>query len=471
MQPIAVDDLIAAIGGAPNWDLQRSETVSRIEIDSRKIRRGDVFWAVEGKKFDGHDFVEDAFQNGASLAIVESGRTETHQTIEVPDTLQALWDFAHWYRNQFDALVIGVTGSVGKTTTRRMIHNVLSAKFHGVESPQNYNNEFGVPLSLLQLNESHDYAVIELGASFPGEIGLLTELARPEVGVITAIGPSHLEDFESFENIVTTKAALIQALPQQGFAILNGDDRNIRKVAPTATCPITLVGEKKTNNLIAEHITFKNNEITFHVNDMTYQIPAVGHHHVTPALIAIAIGQQIGMTTDEIKSGLMAFEGVPGRCQVRKIGPWTVIDDTYNANPVSMSAACRLLKDWDTEHKRILLAGDMLALGEWSEDFHDLLGQEVTRSKIDQIIAFGSQADSVARSARKNGMDAGCLGVTRDVEVAMLLLDLWLDPGDVILIKGSRGMKMEAFLPRLEQLARNQTQTSTFTKETQRKVA
>ena len=177
------------------------------------------------------------------------------------------------------------------------------------------------------------------------------------------------------------------------------------------------------------------------------------------------------MTDEEIQQGLQTFTSTQGRCQVISIGPWTIIDDTYNANPMSMSAACRTLKDWQTNGKRILLAGDMLALGDWSEDFHHLLGEEITRSKIDRLIAFGSQAANVAGSARKNGMDAGCLGTCRDQETAMMLLDLWLEPDDVILIKGSRGMKMESFIPRLQQLAEQQITTNPPQESIQRKVA
>ena len=471
MQAIAVDDLIAATGGVPHGLPRQLTSISRIEIDSRKVQPGDLFWALPGLHHDGHNFLQQAFDNGAVAAVVQSGRCHATHIIEVPESLQALWDFSRSYRNSFDSLIIGVTGSVGKTTTRRMIQSVLSARFQGIESPYNYNNEFGVPLSLLQLEEDHDFAVIELAAAHPGEIATLTDIARPEMGVITAIGPSHLEGFENIENIVNTKAALIEMLPPEGFAVLNGDDRNLRKIAERASCPFVLVGEKKHNDLIAEEVNVGNRGITFLMNGSDFQVPAIGRHHITSALIAIAIGRQVGMSDDEIKLGLQSFVSVPGRCALKTIGPWTVIDDTYNANPVSMSAACRLLKDWQTDSKRILLAGDMLALGAWTEDFHQLLGEEVTRSKIDRVIAFGSQAACVARSARKHGMDAGCLGATRDQEIATMLLDLWLEPGDVILVKGSRGMKMESFLPKIEQLACGHTRPVPDTDHSHRKVA
>ncbi len=471
MCAIRFDELIAAIGGVPIGFPEQIDSFTRIEIDSRRIQPGDLFWALDGETHNGHKFVTEAFQNGALAAVVEEDFIETDRTIRVQDSLMALWDFADWYRRQFDALIIGVTGSVGKTTSRRMITAVLSARFQGVESPKNYNNRFGVPLSLLQLEDQHDFGVFELGASKPGEIAELTEIVHPEVGVITSIGPSHLDEFGSYENIVNTKGELLERLPAEGFAILNGDDRNVRQLGSRATCPVTLVGERKHNDLIATDVVVRNGELEFRVGSTSFTVPVNGKHHLTAALIAIAVGRQIDMTDEEIQQGLQSFTSTQGRCQTISIGPWTVIDDSYNANPMSMSAACRTLKDWQTKGKRIFLAGDMLALGEWSEDFHHLLGEEITRSKIDRLIAIGSQAAYVAGSARKNGMDAGCLGTCCDQETAMMLLDLWLEPDDVILIKGSRGMKMETFIPRLQQLAQQRSTASSPQDSIQRKVA
>ncbi|MEW4488609.1 UDP-N-acetylmuramoyl-tripeptide--D-alanyl-D-alanine ligase [Thalassoglobus sp. JC818] len=471
MQPIAVDDLISAIGGVPNGLPAGNPEVTRICIDSRQIQAGDVFWALEGNNFDGHEFVESALQQGALLAVVEPESCSLERTIQVADTLMAFWDFAEAYRRQFDSLIIGVTGTVGKTTTRHMIHSVLSNKFRGIESPQNFNNHFGVPLSLLQLDDRHDFGVIEIGASQPGEIGDLTEIVHPEIGVITAIGPCHLDEFKSFENILRTKAELIERIPKEGFVVLNGDDRNVRKIADNADCSVVFVGERSRNDLVAKDIRVSNNLVQFRVDQSEFHVPATGRHHVTSALISIAIGRQIDMTDSEIQNGLNSFSAMPGRSCLRKIGPWTVIDDTYNSNPVSMSAACRTLQDMTTEGKRILLTGDMLALGEWSEDFHHLLGEEVTRAKIDRVIAIGSQAASVAGSARQHGMDAGCLGIARDQEIAMMLLNLWLEPNDVVLVKGSRGTRMETFLPRLEQLAEEIPQMKTNFETSTRKVA
>ncbi len=471
MRAIRVDELLAATGGVPQGLPEDLQLISRIEIDSRKIQPGDLFWALDGERHNGHHYIDEAFRNGAVAAVVEEDQVIADRTIQVQDSLMSLWDLADWYRKQFDALVIGVTGSVGKTTTRRMITSVLSARFQGVESPRNFNNQFGVPLSLLQLEDFHDFGVFEFGASQVGDIADLTEVANPEVGVITAIGPSHLDDFGSYENIIKTKGELIERLPEGGFAVLNGDDRNVRQLAQLAKCPVILVGEREHNDLIAKNISVSNHQIEFEVEQSRFAIPVTGRHHLTAALVAIAIGRQIDMNDAEIQQGFQSFQATPGRCLIQKVGPWTIIDDTYNANPMSSSAACRTLRDWETHGKKILLIGDMLALGEWSEDFHHLLGEEVTRSKIDRLISIGSQAANVAGSARKNGMDAGCLGTCLDQETAMMLLNLWLEPGDVILIKGSRGMQMETFIPRLQQLAEQQLAQDSPHDSIQRKVA
>lgn len=471
MRKITFDELISATGGTPVGFEDEFTNISNIQIDSRKVQPGDLFWALEGAKQNGHHFVEEALSKGAVAAVVEEDQCDLPQTIRVEDSLMALWDFADWYRSQFDAMVIGVTGSVGKTTTRRMIAAVLSAKFNGVQSPRNYNNQYGVPLSLLQLDEDHDFGVFELGASKPGDINDLAEVIHPEVGVITAIGPSHLDEFGSYENIVQTKGELLDHIPEAGFVVLNGDDRNVRQMAERASCQVILVGEKKHNDLIATDVVVENEQLRFQVGESQFSVPVTGRHYLTAALVAIAIARQIDMTEEEIQHGLNQFESTDGRSKTLSIGPWTIIDDTYNANPLSMSAACRLLKDWSTTGKRILLTGDMLSLGEWSDDFHHLLGEEVTRSKIDCLIAYGSQAANVAGSARKHGMDAGCLGSCHDPQIVMTLLDLWLEQGDVLLIKGSRGMQMESFIPKIQQLAESRSDAAGTSFSHHRKVA
>ncbi|SFJ67413.1 UDP-N-acetylmuramoyl-tripeptide--D-alanyl-D-alanine ligase [Planctomicrobium piriforme] len=463
MQTILFQDLIAATGGNPVGIADLEQPITRIETDSRKIRPGDLFWALEGKRFDGHKFVKQALAAGAIAAVVDQTKSQRIQgpKIEVEETVPALWRLANWYRKQFEALVISVTGSVGKTTTRRMITSVLSARYAGMESPDNFNNQYGVPLSLLMLEPHHEFAVIELGASRVGDIEELAAVAEPEVGAITAIGPAHLDEFGTLEAIVRTKGELIEAIPPTGFVVLNGDDRLVRQMTARARCPAILVGEREHNNVRACDVTLENNYLKFRVDNSNFELTVTGRHNLNAALTAIAIGRQLEMTDAEIGYGLRNFQSVAGRSNPLQVGSWTVIDDTYNANPLSMSAACQILEDWQTKGKRILVTGDMLSLGDWTRDFHRLFGEEVARSTVKNLIAVGSQAAVVAGSARKNGMDAGCLGVCRDHDLALMLLDCWLQPGDVVLVKGSRGMRMEAIVTGLQRLAENRVSSET----------
>jgi len=455
MQAISFQDLTTIISGTPMAIADMNHCFSRVELDSRKIQPGDLFWAVEGEKQDGHKFVKQALAGGACAAIVEAEKSARIDGphIEVENSIFALWQLAHWHRRRSEALVIGVTGSVGKTTTRRMITAVLSARFSGVQSPLNFNNKFGVPLSLLQIEPHHEFAVIELGASRVGEIEALSMVCEPEVGAITAIGPTHLDEFHNLETIVKAKGELLEALPSSGFVVLNGDDKLIRQMVTRTNCPVTLVGEREHNDLRATNVVLQDQLLQFQINHSTFQVNVTGRHHLTSALIAVAIGQHLDMAAEEIMAGLKTFTPAPGRCETIRIGDWTVIDDTYNASPLSMSAACQVLRNWQSPGKRILVTGDMLSLGEWSKDFHRLFGEEASRSGLNRMIAVGTQADIVTGSARKHGMPSDCLGVARDHDLALMLLDCWLEPGDVILVKGSRATKMEAIVQGLQKLA------------------
>ena len=305
MQVVSYRDLIDAIDGKTLLGASLDGTFARIATDSRQVRPGDLFWALVGERHDGHDYLADAFRAGAAAAIVERVPDQlAGPLIQVEDTLLALWDFAEHYRRQFDTLVIGVTGSVGKTTTRRMIHAALGANFCGIQSPYNYNNHIGLPLSLLQLDGNDEFAVLELGASRVGEIADLADIAQPEMGVLTAIRPAHLDEFGSIENIVRAKSELLEALPQSGVAVLNGDDDRVREAAHAARCTVTMVGEREDNDLVAHWIRMENGSLRFCVDENEYEVPAIGRHHLTAALAAIAIAREVGMRPNEIADGL-----------------------------------------------------------------------------------------------------------------------------------------------------------------------
>ena len=460
MRIVSLTDLAAATRGQLLGCFNPSAFVGRVEIDSRRIQPGDFFWALSGEHHDGHDFLAEARSRGASAAIVRRDKLAQAQQvwnaaavqpvvaplIAVDDTLTALADFAGWHRSQHDSLVIGVTGSFGKTTTREMIYSVLAAARSGIRSLKNYNNHIGLPLSLLELNDEHEFAVLEMGASAVGEIAALADIARPQVGVITGIGLAHVEGFGSPQRIEQAKGELLEALPRDGLAVLPGDDPVTRRMASRTDSRVLFVGEQDGNHVQAKNVRVENQRLWWEVGGEKYSVPAVGRHFVPAALTALAIAREFGLSHSDVAGGLEQFQPAPGRCEVHHVGPWTVIDDSYNANPHSMKAACETLSNWRGAHKKLLVTGDMLELGEHAEQSHYELGQAAAAAQVDGLLIFGQYAERVARGARDGGLPCSRLAVCDHFEDVLTVLEHVLEPQDVVLIKGSRGMRLERVL-------------------------
>ena len=456
---VGVDDLARIVHGHCTQPTAKSQGL-RIATDSRRVLPGDLFWALSGARYDGHDFLAEAIQRGAFACVVEARRWQNAVSSEVraqfpavlvDDTLLALWDYAAWHRQQQSAVVIGVTGSVGKTTTRHLIHGVLQEAGPCFQSPQNFNNQIGVPLSLLGIHSQHEFAVVELAASRGGEIGELAVIARPEIGVLTAIAPAHLQEFGSMAEISRTKGELLEELPAQGLAVINGDDPLVRAEARRARCPVVAVGEASNNDLQATEIEHWHGQLAFSLGRSRFSFPATGRHLLTSALAAVAVAREVGLTDAEITQGLQNFVPLSGRCRPLRIGSWDIIDDTYNANPRSMQAACSTLAAWHTAGKRILILGDMLGLGADSATFHRELGHQAVRS-ADRLLTIGNHAEDIVCGAQAAGMPSQKYAVCENWDHLMRTLTTWLMPGDVILVKGSRSMKMETVIARLQSL-------------------
>jgi len=445
MDLIRISDLLKATGGdSVPAGMSGEDPFNRVVIDSREVVEGDVFWALSGESRDGHEFLEDAIGRGAKFCVASRNKTTWYgPAVYVADTFKALGDLAAWYRRQREPLVIGVTGSFGKTTTREMIHAVLGVAHSGISSIGNYNNEIGLPLSLLQLEEHHDYGVLEMGACRPGDIRNLCEIAQPEIGVITGIGPAHLEKFGTVADVVRTKAELVQALPAHGFAVINGDDEYAHEIAGYADCKVIFAGEFEHNDIRATNVVAGRHRLSFEVDRHQFQVPACGRHYLSAALAAVAVGLEVGMPHNEIEIGLSRFATPDGRCQVRQIGRWTIVDDTYNANPASMRAACQLMAAWQTRNKKLAIVGDMLELGSDAPRYHRELGMQVAQSGIDCLLAHGSNAQDVIHGATSAGMKRHQMAQCTVLESLLTNLDCWLEPGDVLLVKGSRSTKME----------------------------
>ncbi|HTQ38277.1 MAG TPA: UDP-N-acetylmuramoyl-tripeptide--D-alanyl-D-alanine ligase [Pirellulales bacterium] len=421
--------------------------VGPIATDSRRVQAEMVFWGLKGPRFDGSCFAEDALVRGAAGVVVAGRDVEPwagRWSLRVEDGLKALWSLAAWKRQQFSGRVLAVTGSVGKTTTRLMIDTVLHSKFPGTTSPHNYNNDIGVPLSLLRLEQTHHYAALELGASGPGEIGKLAELCRPQIGIITRIGEAHLAGFGNQQQLATAKAELLAALPKDGLAVLNGDDPWLRTMASRTAARIVWTGRGVDCDLTAVEVRASGGRLQFRVDGQRYHVAVWGRHHLTSALAAIAVGLEFGLSPAEISDALAGFQPPSMRCQVTDAAGVKVIDDSYNASPAAMRAALELLREVDAPGERVVVCGDMKELGTESQQWHRRIGEEVvTRCGADRLIAYGDHADDVVVAARAAGMPRARATACQAVEETISLTKHATQPGSAVLVKGSRAMGLE----------------------------
>ncbi|QDT42413.1 UDP-N-acetylmuramoyl-tripeptide--D-alanyl-D-alanine ligase MurF [Gimesia alba] len=454
MDRVSLNQVIQIIQGTPVLpDLVTTE-IEGISIDSRTTAAGDLFFAIQGKRLDGHQFATEALRRGAQACVVNRGAEigrYSQRFITVDNVNEALQLFARWYRSQQQATMIGVTGSVGKTTTRNMIHTALSPYLKGTQSPANYNNEFGVPLSVAQIESVHEYAVLELAASRVGEIRDLAQITQPEIGVITGIGPSHLERFGTLNQTANAKGELFEQLTAQGLAVVNGDDPFAEFLISKTSARTLKVGLGEQNDLQAVSIRQTDDGIWFQFESTEFFIPVQGKHFVSAALVAIAIGKEFGLSNQDLVESLGQFSSVPGRCHVGLVGNWTIIDDSYNASPVSMRAACQVLKDWAGLGKRVLVMGDMLELGAESNRYHQEIGELIATSGIDLLFVCGKQAGAVVQGAVSANLSRDRIVQAPDVTELQSNVASCLEAGDVVLVKGSRGMRMERLISFLNQ--------------------
>ena len=459
MDYITLHDLERLTGGRwLNVELlprQRGDApLARVVIDSRKVVPGDVFWALPGKRAQGSDFAADAFSRGAVGVVSASTAVSPpagRWALAVNDAQQALWQLAAEQRRRFGGQVIAVTGSVGKTTTREMIHAVLGSQCQGTASQRNYNNHIGVPLSLLAWTPNDDYAVVELAASATGEIAELAGLAQPHVGVITRIGEAHLSGFGSREQLAQAKGELLAALPRDGLAVLNGDDEVLQRLARRLHVNAVWFGKQADCDVVATDVRSGDGRLSLTIEGERLVVPVWGRHHLTSILAAVAVGKEWGLSLTEMSEALADFRAPPMRCQVIEINGTKVINDCYNSSPTSMRAALDLLREFDAPGQRIVVCGDMRELGDEEAGWHRALGDEVvTRCGADLLVACGQRAEEVVLAARRSGMPSERAVACDDPLEAVPQLRQWMHAGDVMLVKGSRAVGMERFISALE---------------------
>jgi len=467
-----IADVIEAISDIrPAW---ASEAVHGGVIDSRQAYSRAMFIALVGENLDGHNFVQQAFLNGASLALVQrhpgadfkvidlrpEGAADLSQAVETPfcllvnDSLAGLQKIARFWRSKMPVKVVGITGSVGKSTTKELAAEVLSQRYKTLKNPGNLNNEIGLPLTLLSLREDHQRAVLEMGFYVSGEIKLLCDLAQPEIGVITNVGTVHAERAGSQEEIAQGKAELVHSLPAapQGTAILNFDDPWVRQMADLTSARVFFYGLDPRADLWADNIEglgLDGIRFRLHYRNETLHLraPLIGRHSVHTVLRATAVGLIDGLTWQEIVTGLRS-EGAQLRlATVRAPNGALLLDDSYNASPESNLAALNLLGE--LQGHRIAVLGDMLELGQYEKQGHAMVGVRAAEV-ADQLITVGEKARLIAAAALSAGLPAQSIIELDDISQVIEKLKDGLAPDDVVLIKGSHGMRMERIVAALE---------------------
>lgn len=421
--------------------------VLNVSIDSRQVKKGDVFLAIKGDLFDGHDFLKDVVAKGVRAVVVHKPfKSDAPQVnvIQVKDTVRALGDLARFHRRRFKAPVIAVTGSAGKTTTKEMIAAVLSRKYKVLKNEGTQNNHIGVPMTLFKLRPAHDIVVLECGTNQPGDIPWLADVARPEVAVFTNIGESHLEKLKSPQGVLKEKWTLTSFMLPGDRIVLNGDDpflaAQIRRI-PRPLKGVTY-GIKRPAQLKAGKIVFKKgSRLQCVIAGKNIELNSCGINNVYNALAAFACGIMFAVAPAQIAAALKAFEFPQGRGQIVRLGRGWLINDAYNANPVSMRGALQTLEALTVEGKKIVVAADMLELGPKARELHRALGRAAV-STADVLITVGRLAAHMADEARRSSRRAPVFACS-NVEGAQKALAKVFSNGDAVLVKGSRRMKME----------------------------
>ncbi len=423
--------------------------VTGFSTDSRTLKPGELFIPLRGPNYDGHDFLMRALRNGAAACLSEEVVAGFPiPVIQVSDTLVALGNLAASLRSEFSGPVVALTGSTGKTTTKEMLASILELTGEGLKTEGNFNNLIGLPLTLFRLNEQHHWIVLEMGMSARGEISRLAEIAAPNIGVVTNVGPAHLENLQSLDGVVRAKGELFAALKPGGTALVNIDDKRVAKLPVANGVKRLCFGLSAEAEIRAENVLASGEAVSFDLwlpgcEKRAVRLHIAGRHNVYNALAAAGVAYALGVDSDLVVQGLKAFRPTQGRMEVIPLlNGSMILNDSYNANPLSVKAALETLDEMGGEGRRIAVLGDMLELGETAAELHREVGEEAAR-RVDLLLVMGEMAASLAAGARDAGMPDEAIRVVDSHQAAADLLRQGMQAEDRILIKGSRGMKME----------------------------
>ena len=464
MQPIPIETLARILGAAVTRrssltsSTAQAPHITGVSTDSRTIRPGDGFFAIAGERFDGHNYVAAVFEKGAACAVVSrtiDGELTPGPVLRVPDTIEALGALAREFRRTNSFKVVAITGSVGKTTTRQIVHHVLSRHFRTHQARKSFNNHIGLTLTLLGAEPQHEIIVAELGANHPGEIGALTRIAGPDGALVTNACPAHLEGFGDLATIVREKLSIAEGLPEDGMLIVNGDIAPLVAAGREMGRPFRTFGQSANVDYRAEHVRYEALHSTFAIAGRQVRLPLPGPGNVENALAAWAVCTQLGLTIDAFADAVTSLSSVSMRAEALQIGKLTVLNDCYNANPASMKNALTTLRnlrgasDKDRSRRLVFICGAMAELGAQTQSLHAELGRAVAEAGVDLLIAVGAAPRTTAGIAREERPDDLQVECFDDAPAVCDHLQKLIRADDIILVKGSRTARLERVVQEL----------------------
>jgi len=465
MKEFSIASLIQIIGAEvlahTGWAAEtegENAVITGVSIDSRTVKPGDCFFAIKGEKFDGHDYVGEALAKGAVCAVISravagEGLDDTC-LLRVAYTVKALGDFAAEYRRQAGFKVVAITGSAGKTTTRQITAHALSRRFRVHQSPNSFNNNIGVPLTLLGAEPRDEIVVAELGSNHPGEIAVLTRIAQPDIAVVTNVHPAHLEGFGNLEAIVREKLSISEGLGPDGALIINGDFEQLVDVCRPKRIELLTFGKSDGLDYRAKDIASDGLSSRFTIDGTEIALPLPGAGNVENALAAWAVCSRLGLKIEEFAEAVRTLPPVSMRAEVLQVGTLTVLNDCYNANPASMENALGILQVLCSRSNRrsVFICGDMAELGAETPQLHRLLGESISRAGVELLIAVGDFAEIAAGAARKSANHDLRVKCFKDARSAGNNLHEFVKEYDIVLVKGSRCARLETAVEKLKEL-------------------